>query len=385
MTVPKPVKVALVSRLFTPEVGAAAFRLQALADGLAAAGAEVRVITTRPPVAAGPGPVKGYKISRWPVLRDRGGNVRGYVQYLSFDIPAFFRLLACSADVVVAEPPPTTGLIVALTSLLRRRPFVYYAADVWTEALSAMSVPSTVVRVMRATEGFVLRRAKSIIAVSDAVRDQVVKFGVDSERVVVVGNGVDTSVFSPAGPSKANGQPYFVYTGTMSEWQGADIFIRALPAVLAERPTAKLRFFGQGADEPPLRKLADRLAPGSVEFGGVVPPADAAAWIRGAASALVSIKPGQGYDFAKPTKIYAAAGCGTPVIFAGQGEGAAVVAVNGLGVAIAYDEQEVASAMTAALAGSDSGRSERTAWVQENASLTATGRIAAAEVLAAAI
>lgn len=377
-------KVVLVSRLFTPEVGAAAFRLQALADGLAAAGADVSVITTRPPAAAGPAPAKGYRISRWPVLRDTGGNVRGYVQYLSFDIPAFFRLLACSADVVVSEPPPTTGLVVALSSLLRRRPFVYYAADIWTEALSAMSVPAAVIKIMRATEGFVLRRASSIVAVSDAVRDQVVSFGVDSKRVVVVGNGVDTSVFSPDGTSKANGQPYFVYTGTMSEWQGADIFVRALPTVVARYPAVKVRFFGQGADELRLRELAERLAPGNVEFGGVVPPAEAAAWIRGAASALVSIKPGQGYDFAKPTKIYAAAGCGTPVIFAGQGEGAAVVAENGLGAATAYDEQDVASAMIAALAGETPGRRDRTAWVQEHASLTATGRIAAAEVLAAA-
>ena len=122
MTAKKTPKVAVASRLFTPEVGAASFRLQALVDGLRANGAEVSVVTTRPPKGS-PAFSPQYRLSRWPVLRDAGGNVRGYVQYMSFDVPAFFRLLFTNADVVVSEPPPTTGVVVALSSALRRRPF----------------------------------------------------------------------------------------------------------------------------------------------------------------------------------------------------------------------------------------------------------------------
>ncbi|WP_237762512.1 glycosyltransferase [Arthrobacter sp. ERGS1:01] len=259
MAAQKPLKVVVTTRLYPPEVGAAAFRLKALVDGLVGQGAEVEVITTRPP--KGTGPFKpAYALRRWPVLRDAGGNVRGYVQYLSFDIPAFFRLLAAKADIVVSEPPPTTGVVVALSSLLRRRPFVYYAADVWTEALSAMAVPGAVKRAMGALEGFVLRRAVEVIAVSEPVAEQVAKFKVPAERITVVGNGVDTTVFNPSGPSASAEKPYFVYTGTMSEWQGADIFIHALPLVRERFPDAEIRFFGQGADEEHLRVIAGELA-----------------------------------------------------------------------------------------------------------------------------
>jgi glycosyltransferase involved in cell wall biosynthesis len=380
-------KVAVASRLFTPEVGAASFRLQALVDGLLAQGADVSVLTTRPPKGS-PGFAAPYRLSRWPVLRDAGGNVRGYAQYMSFDVPAFFRLLFTDADVVVSEPPPTTGVVVALSSALRRRPFVYYAADIWTEALSATNVPGIVVRVMRAAEGFALRRASKVIAISDAVANKVEQFGVPRSRVAVVGNGIDTSVFGPAGDSGPSDEPYFVYTGTMSEWQGADIFIRAFPALLARHPDASIRFFGQGADEPHLKELAAETAPGRISFGGVIPPAEAARWIRGAAAALVSIKPGQGYDFAKPTKIYAAAGCGTPVVFAGTGEGAALVGDNGLGEAAAYDVDSVAAAMCRVVdaAKSDAGgREARAGWVQQHASLATSGQHAAAEVLSAVV
>ena len=65
--------------------------------------------------------------------------MRGYVQYLSFDIPLFFRLLFARADLVVSEPPPTTGLVVAISLAgCADDPFVYYAADVWTDGLIAL-------------------------------------------------------------------------------------------------------------------------------------------------------------------------------------------------------------------------------------------------------
>ncbi|GAA5229538.1 glycosyltransferase family 4 protein [Arthrobacter cryoconiti] len=379
----KPLRVVVTSRLYAPEVGAAAFRLRALVDSLVEQGADVDVVTTKLPTGF-TDLEPSYRLLRWPVLRDSGGYVRGYIQYLSFDIPAFFRLLVMRADVVVSEPPPTTGIAVALSSLIRRRPFVYYAADVWTEALSATSVPGVVKAAMRAVEGFVLRRATMVLAVSDPVAEKVAKFNVPAPQIKVVGNGVDTAVFKPDVVSAQIEKPYFVYTGTMSEWQGAGIFIDALAVVRRQFPDAEIRFFGQGTDEAKLKDLAAAHAPGAVHFGGVVSPAEAASWIRDALAALVSIKPGQGYDFAKPTKIYAAAACGTPVVFAGQGDGARVVNENALGVTSAYAIDEVAQAMCGLLRGTDLGRDARTAWAIENASLQASGRLAAAEVLAVA-
>lgn len=383
MTSQKPLKVVVATRLYVPEVGAAAFRLKALVDGLVEQGADVTVLTTKLP-AGSPVFKPGYKLKRWPVLRDAGGYVRGYVQYLSFDMPAFFRLLATPADVVVSEPPPTTGLAVALSSLIRRRPYVYYAADIWSEALSAMDVSPVVKKLLGAVEGFVLRRAAQVIAVSEPVAEQVVKFNVPYGRIQVVDNGIDTNVFGPTGERAVVKAPYFVYTGTMSEWQGAGIFIEALAKILPAQPGTEIHFFGNGTDETRLKELARALAPGQIHFHGVVPPEEAAEWIRGAVGALVSIKPNQGYDFAKPTKIYAAAGCGTPVLFAGQGDGSSVVAENGLGVSVDYRVTGVAGALNALLQELDTGRTARAAWVAENASLRTSGRLAAIQLLQAA-
>lgn len=384
---PSPRRVLIATRLYPPEVGAGAFRLQALADGIVAQGAESQVITTAPPSFA-PAPVehRGVTVSRAKVLRDGGGNVRGYVQYLSFDLPLFFRLLFRRADVVVSEPPPTTGLIVMVTSWLRRRPFVYYAADIWTDGLIALGAPRFMVATMRKLEGFVLRRAAATVAVSDEVADKVRAFGVPSERVSVVGNGVNTDIFNPDVPRMATSGPLFLYTGTMSEWQGPGIFIDAFARVLQRYPSARLQFFGQGAEEPALRKQVARLGLGSVEFGGVIPPAETAKWLRSATSALACIKPGLGYDFAKPTKTYAAAACGTPVIFAGPDAGRMIVSDNELGIGIDYDTDAVVAAMCTAIEQQDSGvteaaRGNRAAWARSNASIEITGTKAAALTL----
>lgn len=378
-----PARVVLASRLFAPEAAAAALRLRALASALADLGSPVEVLTTVPP--PGSGPVEDdprVRVRRLPAVRDQAGVVRGYVPYLSFDLPLAVRLLVRRPPrLVVVEPPPTTGLVVRLVCAVWRRPYAYYAADVLSDALASGGAPALLVRVLRRLESWVLRGARLVLAVSDEVGERVQALGVPADRVVVVGNGVDTSVFQPDGPAPAEATgPYFVYAGTMSQWQGVDVLVRAFATVHADRPDARLVFLGQGADERALRALAAEVCPNGVEFRGVVPPAEAAGWIREARAALVSIRPGIGYDFAKPTKVYAATACGVPVIFAGAGAGQQLVADAQLGWAVAHDPAAVASAMASALDGDPWPPAERerlVQWTLANASLAAVAARAA--------
>jgi glycosyltransferase involved in cell wall biosynthesis len=369
-------RVVIASRMFPPEVGAGAFRLGALASALARRGYDVRVTTTKPPRHVGePDDPGDIGVSRWPVLRDAGGNVRGYVQYLSYDVPLLFRLLFTRFDIAVAESPPTTGIIVLLVAAVKRRRVVYYAADVWTDGVISMGAPRWVVATMRWLERTVLRHAARIISVSDEVTERLRLLGAPATRVLTVGNGIDTDVFAPTVDPASEGL-YFVYTGTMSEWQQPAIFVRAFALVSRENPEVMLRFYGQGSVEAELRDLADELLPSRITFGGVVSPAVSAAWIRGAVASLVSIVPGIGYDFAKPTKTYAAAGVGTPVLFAGPETGADLVRTADLGAAVDFEVAAVADAMRALLAEARDGTSEakrgrRAEWARENVSLRA--------------
>lgn len=368
-------RVRIATRIFEPEAAAAAFRLSALASALASRGHAVTVLTSTPPKGLTAAPrADGVTVRRAPVLRDQRGQLRGYVQYLSFDVPLFFRMLfGRRSDIVVVEPPPTTGAVVRFVCALRREPYVYYAADVWSDAAASADAPDWVVRALRAVERWAYRGARRVIAVSDGVADRVREIA-GHERVTVVRNGVDTAVFTLDGP-RIDGPPSAVYAGTTSEWQGADVFVRAMPRVREQVPDGRLIFLGQGSAWAELRRLAADIAPDAVEFLDLLPPDRAAARLRSARVGLVSLKPGLGYDFAVPTKLFAAAACGTPVLFAGAGASVGVVREGGIGTSVTWNTDDVANALATALAiePAPSERERIAVWVREHASIGATG------------
>ncbi|MEN9620943.1 MAG: hypothetical protein RL499_1136 [Actinomycetota bacterium] len=362
-------RVIVASRIFAPEPAAASFRLAALAGELAARGHEVEVLTSRSPAGVTGATPEGVRVRRARVLRDRTGAVRGYVPYLSFDIPLFFRLLwGRRADVYVVEPPPTTGLSALAATALVRRPFVYYSADILADAAASAGSPGPVVSVVRWMERTVRARAARVLSVSATVTARLIELGVSAARIDEVGNGIDTSVFTPEGPTRAADVPYALYAGTASEVHGAGVFVEAIAAV----SELQLVFLGSGSEVEQLRERAELIAPGRVQFYPTVAPAEVAQWLRGAAVALASVKPDGGYQFAFPTKMYAAAACGTPILFSGEGPGSQFATEAPLGTAVPHDADAVADhlhtiAATPATAGQ---RAHQATWALSAVSLS---------------
>jgi glycosyltransferase involved in cell wall biosynthesis len=357
----------IASRIFEPESGAAAFRLAALRDALENSGITVRVLTTHPPHARIP---STDRVRRWPVLRDKTGAVRGYMQYASFDIPLFFRLVFHKTQLVIVEPPPTTALVVHIVCAIRRLPYVYFAADVISSAAAGIGVNRVVVFILRRLESWVMKHARLVLAVSPGVVHEVVALGVKPTAIALVGTGIDTTRFSDRGEAIVLGTPYFVYAGTMSEIHGAQVFVAAFANILPDHPDAKLIFLGQGTEERQIRDSAADLPDGTVDFKGVVGGEEAARWFRGATASLASIRPGRGYDFAFATKALASISCGTPVIYAGAGVTREVIIKNDLGWAVEWNADQVAAAMRSSLEAThqthDHERISR--WVKDNMS-----------------
>ena len=395
--------VTLATRTFTPEPTAAALRLGALARALAAGGDTVRVLTSRlaPSVArdareaeetrasenasgdAGerPGLVE---VRRAPVLRDRTGAVRGYVSYVSFDLPLLTRLLVGPRpDVVVCEPPPTTGVAVRLACALRRVPYVYYCADIVSDAAALAGVPGLVVRTVAGLESFALRGARRVIAVSDGVASRARELG--ARDVAVVPNGVRVpeavAIGTPEGFPTCDG-PVFVYAGTVAQWLAPEVFVDAFDRARERLGDARLAFVGQGSGWDALAERSRGVA--GVEMIPAVSAEEADRWMARATATLASLRPG-GYDYAYPTKILASLAQGTPVIYAGPGQAARDVEQSTLGVACSLDADEIAEAMVALASGAASwvGRDGARTWVREHRSVSASSRAAAAVVRSA--
>ena len=395
--------VTLATRTFTPEPTAAALRLGALARALAVGGDTVRVLTSRlassvardareteetqapegvsAHAGEGPGLVE---VRRAPVLRDRTGAVRGYVSYMSFDLPLLARLLGGPRpDVVVCEPPPTTGVAVRLACALRRVPYVYYCADIVSDAAALAGVPGLVVRTVAGLESFALCGARRVIAVSDGVALRARELGARDVAVIPNGVRVPEAVATgvPDGFPACSG-PVFVYAGTVAQWLAPEVFVDAFERARAQLGDARLVFVGQGSGWDALAEHARGVA--GVDLIPAVSADEADRWMARATATLASLRPG-GYDYAYPTKILASIAQGTPVIYAGPGQAARDVEESALGVACSLDVDEIAEAMVALASGAASwvGRDGARAWVREHRSVLASSRAAAAVVRSA--
>lgn len=370
---------AILTRIFEPEPSAASFRLAALAETFSANGHDVEVLTVRP--AAGlqtDDASRPYRVRRLPVLRDSTGYVRGYLQYMSFDLPLLFRVLfGQKRDMLVVEPPPTTGVFARLGAALRRIPYAYYGADIWSDASASTGAPAFVVKVVRWMERFAFTGAHVVLAVNDGVAERIREIA-PKARVATIGNGVDIDTFSPSGATRGDDK-FAIYTGTASEWQGADVFIRAFAD--DEFEGTKLVFLGQGTAWNSLKELAQELG-APVHFVDAVPPNEAAEWLRGAAVSLASIAPGGSYDFAFPTKIFASWGTGTPVIYAGPGPARKVLSSNPvLGFGVEHDVDSVRAALVERFAATEEHTDEISSWAKRNVSLASVAERALAAIV----
>lgn len=411
----------MASRIFLPEPSAASFRLGAVVKALAEARANVTVLTTKyegarhlkEGITGTEGPLEKLsgkqgtgrsQIKRWPVLRDKTGYVRGYLPYLSFDVPLFFRiLLEPKADILLVEPPPTTGAVVRVATALKRMPYVWYAADIWSDATEIAGAHPIVVRTVEAMERFTIRGADGVIAVSEGVGTRVRELGGTNVRVIP--NGIDTDTYRPDVRPLSdknletlgiNGR-YLLYAGTASEWQGAKIFSAAMKRLAPKHRDLQLVYVGQGSEWDEIRDTGAQI---NNKFGRQVvvqldptSPETVAQLLAGASAALVSIVPDKGYDFAYPTKVLAALAAGAPVLFVGKGPVAKDLLSTGMGMVAPYEEEQIAlqieellkarvsESLAAAATAEPSLAKSRHNWVAENRSMSAMGRMAAQFIL----
>lgn len=390
----------IASRIFSPEPAAASFRLTAVERALVAAGFDVTVLTTVPAPGGERGRAlcatdtassslaggKSVTVKRWGALRDKTGYVRGYLPYMSFDIPLFFRLLCAKRpDVILVEPPPTTGAVTRVAAALKRVPYVWYAADVWSDATKATGAPALIVDVLAIIERFAIRGASGIIAVSEGVAERVGHLGGTNIRVIP--NGIDTDTYSPEVAALDEGElrglgiigPYLVYAGTASEWQGAGVFAEAMRTVRAKDGQLQVVFVGQGTEWEAIGRVAGDLREewGQDVIVQVSPqsPRWVARLLAGSEGALVSIVPGKGYDFAYPTKVLAALATGKPVIYAGKGPVVRDISEARLGITVDHKPDDVAEAIVALRPRTDIDFAPQRLrnWVMENRSTRLMG------------
>jgi len=382
-------RVVIASRIFGPEVSAASAILRTWAEEFRDCGAEVVVLTARPPKGSVIDDPSGIDVRRAPVKRDRQQYVRGYLSYLSFDIPLAFRMLfSRRADLYIVEPPPTTVAVVRVVAGLRRTPYVVRAADYWSEAAELVTSSPLILGALRRVEAWGLMGAKKLFAAHQPLIDRFRSLGITTPAVPI-GFGADTKDFRYEGQN-ATEPPLFVYAGTHSEWHGAGIFVEAMPEVLRRHPGTRLEYYGNGEQREAMQARARELGVAeSVEFYAPIPPAALSPILASATASVASLTPVPANDYALATKVYSSLAAGCPVIYAGPGPTVEFLrdADHPLaGVAVDYDIAQVVEAMDEAARSPlpPSARTDLAAWSAGRFSLNAIAQQVVAESAAIA-
>lgn len=127
-------------------------------------------------------------------------------------------------------------------------------------------------RTRRSLELYAFKNADRCITVSEGMKRKIINEGVEEERLVVIPNGVDTTLYRPAKEPEEEGK--IVSIGRIEHEKGFDVLIKAVNHVLKERECS-LYIAGFGSKERELRELASKLGIAQhVKFLGRRPPSE---------------------------------------------------------------------------------------------------------------
>lgn len=202
------------------------------------------------------------------------------------------------------------GLIAVVLKLLagRRTPFLVtsHGADLFTLTGRFFGLLKRVV----------VDEAAAVTVVSDAMREQMSRMGVDVRGVHVKPMGVDLNnrFFPDRTVPRSNTELLFV--GRLVEKKGLKYLLDAMPAVLARRPDTILTVVGFGPDRVALEERASQLnLRGRVRFLGSVPQNQLPALYRRAAVLVAPfIRAESGDQEGLGLVLIEAIGCGCPVL-----------------------------------------------------------------------
>jgi glycosyltransferase involved in cell wall biosynthesis len=225
-------------------------RIHRLAEGMAARGHRVHVVTYH--FGSGdPGP--GLSVHRIPALTSYRRLSPGptYVKLALLDplLTLKLRQVLRTIPVDIIHAHHFEGLLVSAAARMRRRiPLIFDAHTLLSSELPFYPI-GLPLRIKQWVAGAFDRRlpriADHVFTVTERIRTRLLSLdGIPEDRVSVVPNGVESSLFSGHNGGSANGgngSPTLIFTGNLAPYQGIDLMLQALRKVLNHRQDVRLK------------------------------------------------------------------------------------------------------------------------------------------------
>lgn len=168
------------------------------------------------------------------------------------------------------------------------------------------------------------RDCDALVCVSHSLKELVVeRTGADPQKILVVPNGVDTTLFDPerrslrrrASETARAGALTVGFVGALLEWQGLDLLLRAVAALREEGVPVSAEIVGDGPDGERLRRLAGEFGVRKhVRFTGRVPMPEVPGCIAGFDLGYAGHSERSGAMYHSPLKLYEYAAMARPLL-----------------------------------------------------------------------
>jgi glycogen(starch) synthase len=264
------------------------FRTRAIMKAQHAEGYEVRGITGQRHVAAGP----ETEIAEGLTFHRTAGKAAGPVGLREWrEVGALARAIEKLAqewrpDVLHAHSPALCGLAARRASHTLGIPFVYEIRAFWEDAAvgnGSTRAGSLKYRLTRALENRVVSSADAVVTICEGLKADLVSRGYAANKITISPNGVDLALFGKPPPRDdalaaelgIGAGPVIGFIGSFYDYEGLDVLIAAMPALLERVPQARLLLVGGGPMEPQLKAQAEASpAASAIRFVGRVPHAE---------------------------------------------------------------------------------------------------------------
>lgn len=375
--------ILLITQYFPPETGATSNRLLSLAKGIQAAGHEVVVVAEKPNHPEGvirPGYEEGFFTEReyegipviytW-VYTQPGKNFVGrmlfYLSFMAMAVPGALRAKGRFDVVLASSPPLFVGLAGWMAAKLKGARFVFDVRDLWPDVAVAMGMLDrpVAVRVARAIERFIYKRADGITAVTDSFCRHIASITGADKPIARVMNGTEPALFQQdaerATIRAALGlEESFVvgYVGNLGLAQGLEHVLDAavlfpLPNPLPEgegttrevrlndsAPNVHFLILGSGPMREALMQGAGRRGLTNVTFLPRMNLKEAAAHMAASDALLVPLASHPIYRQFIPSKLFDSMAAGKPVLLSVDGEARAILEEADAGLYYAAEDGE---------------------------------------------
>jgi PEP-CTERM/exosortase A-associated glycosyltransferase len=189
-------------------------------------------------------------------------------------------------DVLHAHSPSLNGLAALGAARRFNLPLVYEVRAFWEDAAvdhGTTSEGSLRYRLSKAMETRLLKRADAVTVICEGLREDLLTRGIPASRITVIPNAVDIEQFPVIDAADAalrtklglDGALVLGFIGSFYAYEGLDLLLAALPAILSRHPEVRVLLVGGGFEDARLRDQATRLGIADrVVFTGRVPHAE---------------------------------------------------------------------------------------------------------------